>query len=419
MSKHVERALSAQNLNSCGVGRIGSHDSFSIKLTSYEAQDLFAARSPTDYRCEMRITKIEAHPVRMPMRPFSDAYSDYSTGQFVLVEIQTDAGVVGYGEAPCTVTVGFYGETLETVTASIRNHIAPRLLGEDLLNIRRAISIMNVAHGDAVIGKTAIDSALYDAAGKALGVPTYTLLGGMQRENVEAASEIAAIKPEAMAEEARRLVKMGFRVIKIKAGRDFEDEIRGVRAVRDAIGPDMELRVDPNGGWSRSETLAALKAFADCEVSYVEQPLQGWDLEGLAWIRKATGVPIMVDESVWNAHDVIKVAEAEAADIINIKLTKAGGLKNSLDIYTTAEALGIPCIVGTELEACVGVAAKLHLAASLENLPFACEFTELAFHKMAIREPLRLEDGHLMVPTGPGLGVSPDKDLIEEHRVSL
>lgn len=355
----------------------------------------------------------------MPMRPFSDAYSDYSTGQFVLVEIQTDAGVVGYGEAPCTVTVGFYGETLETVTASIRNHIAPRLLGEDPLNIRRAISIMNVAHGDAVIGKTAIDSALYDAAGKALGVPTYTLLGGMQRENVEAASEIAAIKPEAMAEEARRLVKMGFRVIKIKAGRDFEDEIRGVRAVRDAIGPDMELRVDPNGGWSRSETLAALKAFADCEVSYVEQPLQGWDLEGLAWIRKATGVPIMVDESVWNAHDVIKVAEAEAADIINIKLTKAGGLKNSLDIYTTAEALGIPCIVGTELEACVGVAAKLHLAASLENLPFACEFTELAFHKMAIREPLRLEDGHLMVPTGPGLGVSPDKDLIEEHRVSL
>jgi len=367
----------------------------------------------------MRITKVEGYPVRMPMRRFSDAYSDYLTGQFVLVEIRTDEGVVGYGEAPCTVSVGFYGETLETVTVSIRNYIAPRLIGEDPLNIRKAISIMNVAQGNAFIAKTGIDLALYDVAGKALGVPTYTLLGGMQRDRVKAACEIGIVKPEEMVEEARRLVEMGFRVIKIKAGRDVEDEMRGVRAVRDAIGPDMELRVDPNGGWSRSETLRALKAFADCGVSYVEQPLPGWDLEGLAWIRKATGVPIMVDESVWNPHDVIKVAEAEAADIINIKLTKAGGLKNSLDIYTTAEALGMPCVVGTELEACVGVAAKLHLAASLEKLPFACEFTELAFHNMAVKEPLRLEDGCLRVPRGPGLGISPDRDLIQKSAASV
>ncbi len=354
----------------------------------------------------------------MPMHRFSDAYSDYLTGQFVVVEIQTDEGVVGYGEAPCTVTVGFYGETLETVTASIRKHIAPRLLGEDPLNIRKAISIMNIAQGNAVIAKTGIDFALYDVAGKALGVPTYTMLGGMQRDRVKAASEIGIVKPEEMVEEAGRLVKMGFRAIKIKAGRDVEEEIRGVRAVRDAIGPDMELRVDPNGGWSRSETLKALKAFASCEVSYVEQPVQGWDLKGLAWIRKATGVPIMVDESVWNARDVIKIAEAEAADIINIKLTKAGGLKNSLDMYTTAESVGIPCVVGTELEGCVGIAAKLHLAASLEKLPFACEFTELAFQKMAVKEPLELEDGCLKVPRAPGLGITPDKRVIEEHEIS-
>jgi L-alanine-DL-glutamate epimerase-like enolase superfamily enzyme len=353
------------------------------------------------------------------MRRFSDAYSDYLNGQFVLVEIQTDEGAVGYGEAPCTVTVGFYGETLETVTASIRKYIAPKLVGEDPLNIRRATSIMDVAQGNAVIAKTGIDFALYDVAGKILGVPTYTLLGGMQRDKVKAASEIAIVKPEEMVEEARRLVNMGFRVIKIKAGRDVEEEISGVRAVRDAIGLDIELRVDPNGGWSRSETIRALKAFANCGISYIEQPLPGWDLEGLAWIRKATGVSVMVDESVWNPHDVVRVAQAEAADIINIKLTKAGGLKNSLEIYATAQALGIPCVIGTELEGCVGVAAKLHLAASLENLPFACEFTELAFQKMAVTEPLQLEDGYLRVPKGTGLGVSPDKDLIEEHKVSI
>ena len=135
----------------------------------------------------MRIAKIEAHPVRVPMRRFSDAYSDYLTGEFVLVKIESDTGVIGYGEAPCTVTVGFYGETLETATASIRNHIAPKLVGEDPLNIRRTTSVMNIALGDSVIAKTGVDLALYDLAGKALGVPTHALLGGIQRESVDAA----------------------------------------------------------------------------------------------------------------------------------------------------------------------------------------------------------------------------------------
>jgi muconate cycloisomerase len=181
------------------------------------------------------------------------------------------------------------------------------------------------------------------------------------------------------------------------------------------VGSDIELRVDPNAGWSRADTLRALKKLARVEISYIEQPLPGWDLEGLAWLRKTTGVPVMVDESVWNTHDVIKVAKAEAADLINIKITKAGGLKNSLDIYTTAEAVGIPCIIGTELESCVAVAAKLQLAASLERLPFACEFTELAFQKMALTEPLRLENGSLKVPSGTGLGMAPDKGMTEKN----
>jgi L-alanine-DL-glutamate epimerase-like enolase superfamily enzyme len=222
-----------------------------------------------------------------------------------------------------------------------------------------------------------------------------------------------------MVREAHRLVELGFRVIKVKAGRNVDDEVEGIKAVRDAVGSDVELRVDPNGGWTRADTVRAVKALAREEISYIEQPLPGWDLEGLAWLRKTTGVPVMVDESVWNPHDVIEVARAEAADIINIKLTKAGGLKNSLDIYTTAEAVGIPCVVGTELESCVAVAAKLQFAASLENLPFACEFTELAFQRIALVESLKLENGALKVPIGLGLGVTPDKHLIDQNIVSL
>jgi L-alanine-DL-glutamate epimerase-like enolase superfamily enzyme len=367
----------------------------------------------------MRITRVQAYPVRVPIRQFSDAYSEYPTGQFVLVEIDTDLGTIGFGEAPCTVTVGFYGETLETVTAAIRNHLGPKLVGEDPLNIRKATSLMNSIHGAAYIAKTGIDTALYDLAGKALQVSTSTLLGGRQRDRIEAASEIAIVSPEEMVREARRLVELGFKVIKIKAGRNVDDEIKGVKAIRDAVGSDIELRVDPNAGWSRFNTVRALKTLAREEISYIEQPLPGWDLEGLAWLRKTTGVPVMVDESVWNPHDVIRVARAEAADIINIKITKAGGLKNSLDIYAAAEAVGIPCIVGTELESCMAVAAKLQLAGSLEKLLFACEFTELAFQRMAIMESLKLEGGTLKVPTGPGLGVTPDMRLIDQNIVSL
>jgi muconate cycloisomerase len=362
----------------------------------------------------MKITKVEAYPVRIPMRRFSDAYSDYSIGQFVLVEIHTDQGVVGYGEAPCTVTVGFYGETLETTVVSIKNYIGPKLVGEDPLNIGMATSTMNIAHGRAFIAKTAIDLALYDLAGKALGVPVYTLLGGCKREKIPAACEIAIVKPDEMVKEAQRLIKMGFKAIKVKAGRDVDEEVRGVRAIRDAIGQGVELRVDPNAGWSRSETIKALKALDNCDVNYFEQPLPSWDLKGLAWIRKAMSIPIMVDESVWTPQDVIRIAEAEAADIINIKITKAGGLMNSLKIYNTAEAVGIPCIVGTELESCVAIAAKLQLAASFENLPYACEFTELAFQNITIKELPRLEDGCLEVPKAYGLGVSPDKLLMEK-----
>ena len=353
------------------------------------------------------------------MRPFSDAYSNYSLAQFVLVEIDTDQGTVGFGEAPCTVTVGFYGETLETVTIAIRDYIAPKLVGEDPLNIRRLTSIMNSVHGAASIAKTGVDTTLYDLAGKTLGVPVSTLLGGGQRDRVRAASEIAIVNPQEMVREANRLVELGFRVIKFKAGKNVDDEVEGVRAVRDAVGSEIELRVDPNAGWSRADTLRALKTLAREEISYIEQPLPGWDLEGLAWVRKTTGVPVMVDESVWNTHDVIKVASAEAADIINIKITKAGGLKNSLDIYTIAEAVGIPCVIGTELESCVAVAAKLQLAASLERLPLACEFTELAFQKMALIEALKLEDGSLKIPSGVGLGMAPDRQLIDPNAISV
>ena len=177
----------------------------------------------------MKISKIDVTPVSMPMRLFTDAYSGYDRGEFALVKIETDEGFVGYGEAPCSVTVGFYGETLETVTLSLRNILAPKLIGEDPLNMRKLTSIMDVAQGNSFIAKTGVDIALHDLIGKILKVPVSTLLGGRQRDRIKACSEIGIVKSSEMASEALRLVEIGFRAIKIKAGSDTggRDEGRG------------------------------------------------------------------------------------------------------------------------------------------------------------------------------------------------
>jgi len=364
----------------------------------------------------MRISKIDVTPVSMPMRLFTDAYSGYDKGEFALVKIETDEGFVGYGEAPCSVIVGFYGETLETVTLSLRHILAPKLIGEDPLNIRKLTSIMDLAQGNSFIAKTGVDIALHDLVGKILKVPVSTILGGRQRDKIKACSEIGIVKSSEMATEAMRLVEIGFKAIKIKAGSDAEDEMKGVEKVRDAVGDDIELRVDPNAGWSRESTIKATKTLLKCNVRYLEQPLPGWDLEGLARVRKSTGMQIMVDESVWTPQDVVRVSRAQAADIVNIKITKTCGLKKAIEVYDTATAHGLPCMIGTELESCMALPAKLHIAAALEKLPFACEFTEVAFQKVALNGSVKLDsEGCISVPQGHGLGIDPDMKMIEGH----
>ena len=366
----------------------------------------------------MKITKIEVKPVRIPMRTFTDAYASYSSGEFGLITIETDEAITGFGESPSTVIVGFYGETLETVMTSIKKSLAPALIGEDPTNIGKLVSKMNLAQGYSFIAKTGLNLALYDLLGKALRIPASTLLGGRKRDRVRAASEIGIASAEEMVKEARRLVDLGFGVIKLKAGKDMKEEMRGLKGIRGALGSEVELRVDPNAGWSRKETLEAAASMARYDVSYLEQPLPRWDLEGLATIRKRTGMQVMVDESVWDAHDVVRVAKAEAADIINIKITKTGGLTTALEVYNTARAFGIPCVIGTELESCTALGAKLQIASAMEDLPYACEYTELAFQRVVLKEQVRLHHGYLEVPKGDGLGVSPDLGSIQRYAKS-
>lgn len=187
-------------------------------------------------------------------------------------------------------------------------------------------------------------------------------------------------------------------------------DVRRIKTVRQAVGSDIELRLDPNAAWTTIGTIKTMKAIEDCHLQLLEQPIPTWDLKGMAPIRNNIGIPLMADESIWTPQDVIKIAEYGAADIINIKIAKSCGLALAKRIEFVAEAQGLPCIVGTEIEPGFSLVAKLHLAASMKIHPLASEFTELSLLKgNVLKHEFTIKAGCVEVPHGPGFGVELDE----------
>lgn len=361
------------------------------------------------------ISQVEVIPYGIPIRNFADAYTAFDRSNAVLVKIQSSDGTVGFGEA-CAWEPEFYGETLESVSTSIARYVAPKIIGMNPLDIARVMSVVDAALARVTCAKEGIDLALYDLAGKLMDVPVYTLLGGLFRDRIPAASEIGIDVPEKMAENALRLVRLGFRVIKIKGSSDPMTDIERVHAVRRAVGESVGLRLDPNGHWTTHDTLRVLRAIEDCKLQYLEQPVPGLDLNGMRKVRNAGILPLMADESVWTPQDVIELARHDAADIVNIKISKTCGLLGGKKVEAVADALGMPCVVGTEIEPGFSLMAKIHFAASMKNLPFACEFTELSLLEESILiPPVELVEGCVNVPDGPGFGCELNEEVLSKY----
>jgi len=361
----------------------------------------------------MKITKVEAIPFGVPIRDFADAYTGFTTSNAVLVKIYTDDGTIGFGEA-CAWEPEFYGETLESVTSTIEKYVAARIIGQDPLNINCIMAIIDANLARITCAKEGVDLALHDLVGKILNVPVYTLLGGCFRDEIPVASEIGIDTPEAMAQNALDVLKIGFKVIKIKGSDDMPLDIKRIKAVREAVGDNVGLRLDPNAAWTTIGTIKVMKQVEDCDLQLLEQPIPGGDLKGMAHIRNSIGIPLMADESIWTPQDVIRIAEYGAADILNIKIAKSCGLALGKKIEAVAESVGLPCIAGTEIEPGFSLAAKLHFAASMKIHPLASEFTELSLLKEnVLKHKFEVKDGCIKVPDGPGLGVELDEDVFE------
>lgn len=366
----------------------------------------------------MKITKVETIPYGIPVKSFADAYTSFVRSNAVLVKIYTDDGHVGIGEA-CAWEPEFYGETLESVNSTIQKYAAPAIMGEEPFNINRIMLILDQKLARITCVKEGIDLALHDLVGKILNVPAYKLLGGKFRDKIPVASEIGIDTPKIMAESAHKVLKMGFKVIKIKGSNDMNEDIKRIKTVREAVGEEVELRLDPNAAWDTMGSIRVMRAVEDCNLQLLEQPIPTWDLKGMAHIRRNIGVPLMADESIWTPQDAIKIHDYEAADILNLKIAKTCGLHLGKKVEAVAEALGMPCIAGTELEPGVSAVAKVHLAASMRVHPLASEFTELTqVDGSILKQKLKVVDGCLEVPEGPGFGVEIDEDALKEYKIA-
>lgn len=362
----------------------------------------------------MKIDRIHVIPFGIPIRKFADAYTGFSVSNAVLVKIYTNDGHVGYGEA-CAWEPEFYGETLESVSTTIEKYIAPKIIGEDPRNINKIMSIIDANIAKITCAKEGVDLALHDLLGKILNVPVYTLLGGKFRDMIPVASEIGIDTPDNMVKNAFNVLKLGIKVIKIKGSSNHSLDVERITEVRNAVGQDVELRLDPNAAWDVNSTIKTMKLLENCNLQLLEQPVPAWDLKGMSHIRNNIGIPLMADESIWTPQDAIKISDYGAADLLNIKIAKSCGLHLGKKIENVAESLGLPCIAGTEIEPGFSLIAKLHLAASMKIHPLASEFTELSLLKKNIlKHKIEIINGCVKVPDKPGFGVELDEEILNE-----
>jgi len=363
----------------------------------------------------MKIVKVETFPVSLPLKkPFKIALGTMTHSPHVVIRITTDEGVVGYGEASTWHVV--YGYDQHDLVGALERYLGPAVLGMDAMNVEAILERMDSVLAKNLMAKGGIEIACQDIRGKALGVPIFRLLGGPLRNPVETIEAIDIVPLDAAARMAAGFVENGFRYLKIKVGLDLTEDVERVRVVREAVGPEIKIRVDGNQGYDRASAMKACRAMERFDLQWIEQPLPDWDLEGLAMLAESFHTPIAVDESLYSLHDVYKIAKAKAADVINIKVAKCGGILPSLKIAHAAQAVGIPCFLGGCIETGVGAAAALHFAASSPNLFQGVELVGSgAFTDDILAEPLSMNRGLVTLSEKPGIGVDVDEEKLNHY----
>jgi muconate cycloisomerase len=371
----------------------------------------------------VKITRIETIPIRVPLKTEfairAGRGGAHTVSPFLLVRVHTDEGVCGVGEASCTPR--WSGEDQITGAHLITAYLEPLLIGENPLEVEALAKKFRLAFAGNYFTKAAVEMALWDIAGKAAGKPVYELLGGKAREFVATKWSISGVEPEAAARIAEWAVTAGFRAAKVKVGIEPAADVARVRAVRAALGADVKLGVDANGGWSRDVAERAIEEMCALGIYFAEQPVPPEDVLDMAWLRQKIRVPLVADESIYTLQDAKTLAHLQAASAFSIYVGKAGGIGPAREIARFAETRNIPCTIGSNLELGVGSAAMVHLGLACRGIipeQFPCDIIGPFFYEDDIvQEPLPIVPGSARPHDKPGLGVELDEQKIARYRV--
>lgn len=328
-----------------------------------------------------------------------------------IVEITTESGTVGLGES--SPSPAFMGETAETIKLVVDNHLGPAVVGLPVSDLARIHDRMNQVIYSHSAAKSALDIAVHDAWGKVTGLPVHALIGGCFRSEVPLSYVVGIKSNDRVCDEVRQIIADGFRTVKVKVGKNAERDIALVNDIREVVresGEPVHIRLDANQGYDVPTAIRVIRDLEKTgELEAVEQPVPKWDLFGLREIRDRVRTPIMIDETVFSPEDAMNAIRMGAADMINIKVCKVGGLYQSRRIASMADAAGMRCTVGSNLELGIGIAASLHFSASTPSVSMASDFTCGAYlHDRDVTADSiipRVCAGHAPVGTEPGLGV--------------
>ncbi len=353
----------------------------------------------------MKIVKIETKRLRVPLkRPFQTALRRVESLEDIVVIITTQSGLQGYGEGAPTPVIT--GETLGTMQAVIE-YLTPFLAGRDLEEFDALIEMIHTRILKNTTAKSALEIALYDLKAKTLQLPLYRMLGGSQK-NFRTDITISLGETKEMVADALDAVALGYDTLKIKVGSNPLKDIERIEAICEAVGKKATLRLDANQGWTPEECIAVMQRLESKGIlpELIEQPIKAEDIEGLRAIKERIQTPLLADESVFTLNDARRLLDLEAADLINIKLAKCGGISNALKLADLAGEYGVKCMIGCMLEGPISVGAAVHVASAKADIITMIDLDAVALcQSNPLKGGVRFEESNIILPGSFGLGV--------------
>jgi muconate cycloisomerase len=366
-----------------------------------------------------RIETVSTTLVDLPLhRPHQFRDSTMDVQAVLLVRVATGDGVVGVGEGVVPGGPWWGGESVETMQVVVDRHLAPLAVGADLGRLPALRGRMDRLVAANPFAKCALETAMWDAWARTLGLPLSALLGGRCRDALPVTWAIGAADPDVVVDEAMaRIESGGHASIKLKMGalEPAADTAR-VEKIASSLAQVTSVRVDLNGAWDELTATRLLPRLEQAGIDLVEQPTPAWDVDALARLSGLLRIPVMADESLRSDHDALTLATRRAADVFSLKIGKSGGYLATQRIAAVAQAAGIPCHGGTGIESSLGTLAGAHLLATLPAVTYGSElFGPLLMTDGLLAEPLDYRDGALHLPDGPGLGIDLDEDRVARY----